>query len=422
MSDDMGFNLDVVLEVNSVSKIYSRNQKAKRNYLKGIFKSAMWSWKKDDKLLAGEQFYAVEDVSFNIRRGQAIGLIGLNGAGKSTLLKMIAGHVLPDKGEIRVTKDIASMIELSAGFQPGLSARENIYLKGALYGRTQEYLNTVFNDIVEFSELSEYLDSPLYTFSSGMSARLGFAIAVHVQASLILIDEVLSVGDFKFKQKCLRKMQELREQAAFVMVSHSMADIMRFCDKGIVMQDGAIAFHGDVKGAIEYYQAETEKLDVVEEKADVESKNIEGSFLHPFHVNHELIDTVNHHWLNEQLEEVMTVYDDQIVNLKIEFKPLDPVDKLVLGVSFFSESGNLITGISTDAAGYHVQTDSSGNVILYLEIEALRFNPGKYFAVVAILDGVEWLYRQPLTPIIVKSAQSLYWGDVTPGYKWRGQE
>ncbi|WP_101758442.1 ABC transporter ATP-binding protein [Oceanicoccus sp. KOV_DT_Chl] len=421
MTDSMGFDLDVVLEVKGVSKIYSRNQQSKRNFLKKIFISSIFTTKNNSLDLEKEQFYAVKNVSFSIRCGQAIGLIGLNGAGKSTLLKMIAGHVLPDTGEIRVTKDIASMIELSAGFQAGLSARENIYLKGALYGRTEEYLNEVFDDIVQFSELSDYMDAPLNTFSSGMSARLGFAIAVHVEASLIIIDEVLSVGDFKFKQKCLRKMQELRDQAAFVMVSHSMVDITRFCDLGIVLQDGAVVFQGDVKEAIKYYHVETEKLELPSNKSEEsEPKNKESEFLQPFHFDHELIGAVSHRWLNEKLEEVASAGHNEILVLRIEFKMLMPVGKLLIGVPIFSEDGVLMTGMSTDASEVNIDMKSDGSVAIDLEIKSLNFNPGKYFAVVAIQDGVEWLYRKPVLPLSIKSNQGLHWGKVTPDYCWRG--
>ncbi len=419
MTDSMGFNLDVVLDVKHVSKIYSRNQLAKRSFLKKIFSSSMWGSKDREISLGKEQFYAVNDVSFSIKRGQAIGLIGLNGAGKSTLLKMIAGHVLPDAGEIRVTKDIASMIELSAGFQTGLSARENIYLKGALYGRTEDYMRAVFEDIVQFSELEDYIDAPLNTYSSGMAARLGFAIAVHVEASLIIIDEVLSVGDFKFKQKCLRRMQELRDQSAFVMVSHSMVDITRFCDQGIVLQEGCVAFQGDVKEAIAYYQTETEKLEpVVSVKDNIEKENTESDFLQPFYFDRQLIESVSHRWLDQQALEIVQADNKQALVLRIEFSMLKPVDKLLIGVPIFSEEGVLMTGISTDASDFTIEIPDDGRVIIDLEIQGLHFNPGKYFAVISIQDGVEWLYRQPVLPLTVESSAVLHWGSVTPSYSW----
>jgi lipopolysaccharide transport system ATP-binding protein len=379
----------------------------------------MWGGRAREISLDDEQFYAVNDVSFSIRRGQAIGLIGLNGAGKSTLLKMIAGHVLPDTGEIRVTQDIASMIELSAGFQAGLSARDNIYLKGALYGRTEEYMKAAFNNIVQFAELADYIDAPLNTYSSGMAARLGFSIAVHVEAALIIIDEVLSVGDFKFKQKCLRRMQELRDKSAFVMVSHSMVDITRFCDQGIVLQEGCMAFQGDVKEAIAYYHVETEKLAPdVNGKNKVEKEHNESDFLQPFYFDANLIDSVSHRWLNQQSLEVTQAGNDQTLVLRIEFKMLKLVDKLLIGVPIFSEDGILMTGISTDASDFIIEIPEDGLVVIDLEIRGLNFNPGKYFAVVSIQDGVEWLYRQPVIPLSVESTQVLHWGKVTPVYSW----
>lgn len=201
------------------------------------------------KLIQGklmfQEFFALKDINLNIRRGEAWGIIGTNGSGKSTLLKLISGILKPYKGKVRVKGVIAPLIELGAGFDMNLTARENIFLNGTLLGHTKKYMEQHFDEIVEFAELWDFLDVPMKNYSSGMQARLGFAIATMVQPDILIVDEILAVGDYKFTKKCEKRMKEmLNGGTTLLFVSHSIDDIKGMCthaiwiDKGVAIQQG----------------------------------------------------------------------------------------------------------------------------------------------------------------------------------------
>src|SRR4051794_15789260 len=202
-----------------------------------------------------ERFLAVNDVSFTVEQGQSIGLMGLNGSGKSTLLKLINGVMRPDTGTIRTRGRIAGLIATGAGFHPQLTGRENLFLNGAILGMSEAEIKGKFEEIVEFADIGKFLDTPVSHYSSGMYARLGFSIAVHVDADVFLADEVLAVGDRPFKRKCMAKMQEIRQQGTTIFyVSHATASVRSMCDRVLVLESGRLNFDGDVDEGIRYLQ------------------------------------------------------------------------------------------------------------------------------------------------------------------------
>jgi len=204
-------------------------------------------------------FTALEDISFKLEQGESIGLMGLNGSGKSTLLKMISGVMSPDRGQVLTRGRIAGLIEVGAGFHPELSGRENIYLNGAILGMSESEIDAKFDAIVEFSEMRQFLDSEVRHYSSGMFMRLAFAVAVHTECDIFLIDEVLAVGDQPFRRKCLARIQELRDEGrTLVFVSHSAKQVQRVCTRGIVLTKGKVAFEGTSGEAVRYLGYETE--------------------------------------------------------------------------------------------------------------------------------------------------------------------
>ncbi len=200
-----------------------------------------------------DTFKAVNDVSFQVDQGESIGLMGLNGSGKSTLLKLINGIMRPDSGSVLTRGRISGLIATGAGFHPQLTGRENVFLNGAVLGMSEAETRRKFDDIVEFADIGKFLDSPVGHYSSGMFARLGFAVAIHVDSDIFLADEVLAVGDRPFKQKCLQKMQEVRDSGRTLFyVSHAAASVKRMCDRVIVLEQGRLAFDGDVLAGIKY--------------------------------------------------------------------------------------------------------------------------------------------------------------------------
>lgn len=211
------------------------------------------------KLIKGEilynEFTALQDISFTMNKGEILGIVGLNGSGKSTLLKIIAGVLSPTKGTARVYGSIAPLIEVGAGFDVELTAKENIYLNGAILGYSNKFIDDKFDSIIEFAELERFINVPLKNFSSGMYARLGFAIATAVYPDLLIVDEVLSVGDFKFQEKCKKRISEMiKNGTSVIIVSHDISLIKESCNKVLWLDKGRLKEYGDINDVLPKYE------------------------------------------------------------------------------------------------------------------------------------------------------------------------
>ena len=239
----------LAVEVDDVTMIFNMASESLTNLKEYFIKLAKHE-------LFFEEFRALKHISFDIHRGEVVGLVGTNGSGKSTMLKIIAGVLEPSEGSVKVHGNIAPLIELGAGFDPELTARENIYLNGTVLGFSPKYLDEKFDEIVEFSELQNFLDVPLKNYSSGMVARIGFAIATITKPDILIADEVLSVGDFLFQQKCEKRMQELMAGGTTViLVSHSIEQIERMCSKVAWLSHGHLKMNGDTATVCAAYKA-----------------------------------------------------------------------------------------------------------------------------------------------------------------------
>ena len=243
------------VQLNDVSKMYYLGQmgyRTLREDLLNLFRK---------KKMEDRQFWALKNVSFDLKKGESVGIIGANGAGKSTILKILAGVTKPTSGIVGKKGKVGALIELSAGFHSELTGRENIYLYGSIIGLKKDHINKAFDSIVDFSGLSQFLDTPIKRYSSGMLARLGFSVTVHLDPDILLIDEVLSVGDFVFQTKCLNKMIEYKERGvSIIFVSHNLDSVKKLCDRAILLNQGRIQFDGDVEMAVnEYYSHYSEK-------------------------------------------------------------------------------------------------------------------------------------------------------------------
>ena len=207
-----------------------------------------------------QEFLALKDISFQVREGESWALIGTNGSGKSTMLKAISGIMKPYKGSITVDGTVAPLIELGAGFDNDMTARENIFLNGCILGHTEKFMAEHFDEIVEFAEIGQFLDSPIKNYSSGMRARLGFAVATMVKPDILIVDEVLAVGDYKFRQKCEQRMQEmLQGGTTLLFVSHNIEEVRRLCDHAIWIDKGVTRMLGDVNEVCDAYMKEQKK-------------------------------------------------------------------------------------------------------------------------------------------------------------------
>ena len=198
-----------------------------------------------------ERFTALNGVDLRVHDGETVALLGYNGSGKSTLLKLISGVMKPDEGEIKVRGKLAGLIEVGAGFHPDLTGRENVFLNGAILGMTEKQIEEKFDEIVDFSEIRDFIDTEVKFYSSGMFLRLAFSVAVHTDPDVFLVDEILSVGDEPFQKKCLRRINELRESGkALVIVSHDLDMVSELCDRGVVLEHGNVVRDGDIKDAV----------------------------------------------------------------------------------------------------------------------------------------------------------------------------
>ena len=244
----------VLIRVENVSKKFCRTLQRSLWYAVKDIAGELFGRNNSGSRLRPGEFWAVHNASFELKRGECLGLIGPNGAGKSTLLKMLAGIIKPDKGTIKVHGRVASLIELGAGFHPMLTARENIYINGSILGLTRKEIDAKFKSIVNFAELGEFIDTPVNFFSTGMYARLGFAVAAHSDPDILLVDEVLSVGDVDFQKKCMNLIEDIKEKGTIiVLVSHNPILIERNTKKTLLLNRGEPVFLGSTADALSLY-------------------------------------------------------------------------------------------------------------------------------------------------------------------------
>jgi lipopolysaccharide transport system ATP-binding protein len=274
---------ETIIKVENLGKKYvlshqqeGRNYKALRDVIADGAKSFGNKFLKSNGLKTDdpthEEFWALKDVSFEVKQGDRVGIIGRNGAGKSTLLKILSRITEPTQGSIKIKGRIASLLEVGTGFHPELTGRENLFLNGAILGMGKLEIQRKFDEIVEFAEVEKFLDTPVKRYSSGMYVRLAFAVAAHLEPEILIVDEVLAVGDVQFQKKCLGKMEEVgKEGRTVIFVSHNMSAVESLCDRGILLQSGSLSLDGDPQEAIKIYleKAYTLSKDVsIEQRKD----------------------------------------------------------------------------------------------------------------------------------------------------------
>lgn len=281
---------NLMIKVDNVSKQYRLGQIGGTTLREELQRKAAKLLKKEDPTkkigekdyVAGETFMALNGISLDVKKGERVAIIGHNGAGKSTLLKLLSRVTAPSAGEICLNGRIASMLEVGTGFHPELTGRENVYMNGAILGMTKKEIDKKINDIIEFSEVRQFIDTPVKRYSSGMFVKLAFSVAAHLDSEIMLMDEVLAVGDMAFQTKCLNKMSELakNEGKTILYVSHNMNTVRKLCNRAIVLEHGQVAFDGSVEEGIARYLKDDEeaKLHFDFDKANRPYSGIGGDF------------------------------------------------------------------------------------------------------------------------------------------------
>ncbi len=402
-----------VLQVKSLGKLYSRRPKDTRKRMSKVARNAFFNIGKPGiREIHGSEFWAVQNVSFDLERGKAIGIIGLNGSGKTSLLRMLAGQILPDAGEVIIRGTSAAMIDLQAGFQQNAPGRENIFLRAAALGFRRKETELRVEEIIAFSELGDAIDAPLASYSSGMRMRLAFAVMATVAPDVLLIDEVLAVGDFRFRQKCLAKMREMRERSAFVFVSHSMNDVSKFCDHVIVLHKGRVYFEGAPAEAIEVYESLDQGMPAKEVPQQL------AKAMGPVFENPDAVADVAHFWCDEKGSEVEDVKFSDPLRLRLQFKSLIDVRALSIGIPVWSINRHYVTGLSTQVTTDTFDIKAGEDVDIMLEVDPGFLNPGVVKSMLTVLDGPEFLYRKANPDLVIRSAKHPTWGSITVPHKF----
>lgn len=359
-----------------------------------------------------KEFHALKDVSFEIKKGEALGIIGRNGNGKSTLLKIIAGVLTPTKGNINTKGKISAILELTSNLKPELTGLENIALNLKISGFKGKKLKEKTEEIKEFADLDEFISQPIKTYSSGMKSRLGFGIATSIEPDILILDEVLAVGDFVFQQKCLSKINAMRDKISMIFVSHSMNSVRLFCDNVLVLDRGKKAFYGKADDGIKYYleQEEKKKQELKKKEIKINDTPFYWKIIEPT----EKIHSITHYWLVNNKKGTTSRTGDKlsiIVKFTLNYKPKN----LVVGIPIWNKDGDFITGISTDMDKIKlISADNKYEIKLTFDN---ILNPNIYVSAVAIHDGLEYLYRQ-LNKNLNVNNRNRYFGFVTLKHDW----
>jgi len=307
-----------------------------------------------------EDFWALRDISFTVNTGEVLGIIGPNGAGKSTALKLLSHVTEPTTGTIDVHGKVAALIEIGAGFHPELSGRENIFLNAAILGLRRAEARRRFDDIVRFAELERFIDTPVKRYSSGMYARLGFAVAAHVDADVLLVDEVLSVGDANFQVKCFNRMHEIRRSGkTIVIVSHNLSNIKKYCDRALLLLCGQIATEGNVDHVVAEYHRHLRRLNEHSGRLDAAGS---GS-----------LRITAAHLVNADGQPCSEFQTGEQAGLLLDYDAAEPIGQAIFGVSIRAADGTYITGLTTKLRG-----DVLRNVHGHGRV-AFRFDPISLF-------------------------------------------
>ena len=374
------------INVEKVGKKFSRNLKKSMLYgISDLFKET-WSLNTNSDILRESEFWAVEDVSFKLKEGECLGILGPNGSGKSTLLKMLNGIFLPDRGRIEINGKTGALIQVGAGFHPMLSGRENIYINGAILGMKKKEIDQKFDSIVNFADIGDFLDTPVRNYSSGMYVRLGFSVAVHGDPKILLIDEILSVGDLKFRRKAIDKMMQIKNNGtAIVFVTHDINRAQGFCDTGLFMMNGLIKKEGSIGEVIAAYQS-TEIDSTTDEHKDPVLKSLlikEQSIAKEFN-SHEL-DILDLKVTNENNEAKNTFSPNETMKITFKVFPKKKISDSVIIVSARRSDGIRCFLANSHYHKFEVPTLEDTKEFQVM-IKPLQLMAGAYTLSVAISD------------------------------------
>ena len=393
------------IEVDNVSRIY---QKYSARHRFQTFKSALVKGDLFRSIKADELVTALDGVSFNVEKGRTLGLIGENGSGKSTMLKIVAGITKPSSGRITTVGKISALIELGAGFHPEITGRENVFINGIMLGLTKREISEKFDEIVSFAELEEFIDAPVKTYSSGMYMRLGFSVAINVNPDILLIDEVLAVGDASFIPKCLDRIDDFRRRKKTILfVSHDLVTVEKICDKVVLLKNGRVQAIGEPKRIVDaYLQDIAEKQEKAFEKKLVEKAPVrdEGDERREDRWGKREIEIMKVTLRNLQGLEKHVFSPDEGLAVEMDVVSSAPIKDFVFGMGVYDSRGVSCYGTNTNIEEFKpLVIQGEGKVVC--RIEKLNLINGTYYLDVAVhkIDGYPYDYHRNLYSFLVSS-------------------
>ena len=395
---------DVLIKVDHLSKKFCRSLKRSMYYGVTDALKTMVGINYSTDTLRPSEFWSLNDISFELRRGESLGIIGLNGSGKSTLLRLLAGIFPPDTGHIEIKGKIGSLIAVGAGFHPHMSGKENVYLNATLLGMNRRQIDEKFNQIIAFSEIeNESLEAPVSTYSSGMKVRLGFSIAIHCNTDILLVDEVLSVGDLNFKNKSLRKMSKFRDNAnGLIFISHQLEQVRVVCDKLMILDKGRVVYYGTTDEGIQLYEELSQNSrakSISRIKTDTKYVGIDRAVI--THDDIELISTNFFDTNNSIIQEIET---NKSLKVNIKFKAHNFIEEIYLSIGVLNDKGDqCIWLMSNDFNKVNFKDIEKGTYSLTVDIENHHLMPGVYYLNYAIRNGKTMeLYEKIYTNTVIK--------------------
>ncbi len=375
-----------ILKVNNLGKKYTISHKSTGNsFYEGYpslqeqitnsvrwvkHKTASYQGRKRSSIPSSEEFWALKDVSFEVAEGERVGIIGWNGAGKSTLLKLLSRITEPTTGEIILDGKVASLLEIGTGFHPELTGRENIYLNGAILGMTRGEIKRKFDEIVAFSGVEQFLDTPVKRYSSGMYVRLAFAVAAHLEPDILIVDEVLAVGDIQFQKKCLGKMEEISEKEGrtILFVSHNMDTVQKLCSRCILLEKGQIVLDGSITSAIRHYLSVSLNNAIPNQWIDLAKTKRQGT-------GEVWFNRIKYSSLNPTISYVP--YADGPLEFLLEIESTISISIESLAVAIQSQEGNLLVNADILEFAQVIKLEIGTNLIR-LKMKKLSLKAGTY--------------------------------------------
>ena len=346
-----------------------------------------------------KEYFALKNVTFDIKKGESVGIIGVNGAGKSTLLKIITGILTPTSGSVNINGNISALLELGAGFNPEYTGLENIYLNGTMMGYTKEEIKGKLSSIIEFADIGEFINQPVKTYSSGMFVRLAFSVAINVEPEILIVDEALSVGDVFFQQKCYQKIKELAGKSTVLIVSHDLNAMTKFCNRMIVMNNGEMIFDGDANEAITQYfkvKQALNKLDIKPDtKQDIKESNLDyDAYKTPISDNYSgnlnvIIDKYYYSTNGDAFGEYCSANDNIFISLMVNSK-ID-ISSLIVGFQIRDKYGNEVFGETSLTSEVEQFTLYKGESNIEFSFKWPEIREGDYFITIGIGNGTEVL-------------------------------